>query len=353
MPIPQFPNYNREQFLSRIGNTPLIKHESLSRETGRNIFFKAEYTNPGQSIKDRAVMKLLDDVVASGAVSPGGTLVESTGGNSGVSLGLLARLYTPCFKVVLFVPDSLIQDKVELMESLGCTVVKCPAAAPPGHRDCFVEAARIYAEETPNCVFVDQMNNLKNRQAHYETTGPEIWSQLEGRVDGFVASAGTGGTFMGIASYLKDMTKGKAQCWFADKVGSGLCQFITSKGQSWECEAEPSFVDGIGKHNLTGQMSDALKIADGAVTITDTEAILMIYNLINEQDCWIGASGGLNLCAAKQLALTLPEGSNVVTTVADGADKYESKLFSRNWLVENGHWDSIPVELRKFATYDL
>jgi cysteine synthase A len=348
-----FPEYTREEFVSKVGNTPLIKCESLSKEIKRNVYFKAEYHNPGQSIKDRAVMNLLDDIIKGGKIQPGGTLVESTGGNSGVSLGLLARFYIPRFKVVLFVPDTLIEDKVKLMESLGCTVIKCPANAAPSHPDCFTNAAKIYADETPNCVFVDQMNNLSNRRAHYESTAPEIWRALDGKVDGFTASAGTGGTFMGIASYFKDQSGGETTCWFADKRGSGLCHFIKTNGGGWESELYPSFVDGIGKHNLTGQMHDALKIADGAVTISDTEAIVTIYKLIDEQDCWIGASGGLNICAARQLALTLPEGSNVVTTVADGADKYESKLFSKKWLMENDHWDYIPEGLQKYATYDL
>lgn len=347
-----FPQLTREEFVGRVGNTSLIKHESLSKELKRNIYFKAEYENPGQSIKDRAVLNLLDDVIKSGRIQPGGTLVESTGGNSGVSLALMAKLYTPPFKVVLFVPDNLIQDKVELMESLGCTVHKCPAAAAPTHRDCFTNAAKIHAEGTPGCVFVDQMNNLNNRRAHYDGTAPEIWKALDGKVDGFVAAAGTGGTFMGIASYFKDNSDGKTQCWFSDKVGSGLCNFVKTAGASWVCEPASSFVDGIGKHNLTGQMQDALKIADGATTITDTEAIKMIYQLIKEQDCWLGASGGLNLCAAKQLALTLPEGSNVVTTVADGADKYESKLFSKKWLQANGHWDALEG-MQEYASYDI
>lgn len=348
-----FPTLTKEEYIKAIGNTPLIKHESLSKETGRNIYFKAEYTNPGQSIKDRAVQHLLEDVLSEGLVRPGGTLVESTGGNSGVSLALMAKLYTPHFQVVLFVPDTLIEDKVQLMQSIGATVYKCPSNVPPTHDEYFTNAAKIFAEKTPNCVFVDQMNNLANRKAHYNGTAPEIWEGLEGKVDGFVASAGTGGTFMGIASFLKDQTQGKAQCWFSDRLGSGLCEFIQTNGESWGTDTRASFVDGIGKMNLTGNMHDALSVADGAVKISDTDAINMIYQLIEEQDCWLGASGGLNLCACKELAMTLPEGSNVVTTVADGADKYESKLFSKKWLMEQGHWDHIPVELQKYATYDL
>lgn len=349
--MPAVKDFTKDEFLQRVGNTPLIRFDSISEETGRNIYFKAEYTNPGGSIKDRAVIHLIRDVIDSG-LAPGGTLVESTAGNTGVAIALLARSYNPPFKVKLFVPDSLVQEKITLMQSLGCELVKCPANASPSSRDCFVNAAKIHAEESPNAVFLNQMNNCSNRDSHYETTAPEIWRALDGKVDGFTASAGTGGTFMGIADFLKQKTDGRAVCWFADKKGSGLCHYIKTKGQDgWKSEGT-SFVEGIGKHNLTGNMHDALKVADDAITIDDTDAIVMIYKLIHEQGCEIGASGGLNLCAAKALAMTLPEGSNVVTTVADGAEKYASKLFNKSWLIENGHWDAIPEEMRKYATYD-
>lgn len=348
-----FPTLTKDAYYKKIGNTPLIKHESLSQETGRNIYFKAEWVNPGQSIKDRAMSFLLEDALNSGQVQPGGTLVESTGGNSGISLALLAKSYTPPFKVELFVPDVLIEDKVKLLEELGCTVHKCPFInVAPSDPRFFTTAGKLFAEKTKNCVYVDQMDNLSNRNAHYKTTGPEIWDALNGKIDGFASSVGTGGTFSGNASFFKDKSNGATQCWFADRVGSGLYGFFKSGGEAWGTDTTPSIVEGIGKWNLNGNIHDALTLGDNAVIITDREALLMVYQLIVDQDVWIGLSGGLNLCAAKLLALSLPEGSNVVTVVPDGADKYASKLFSKRWLQQSGHWDHIPVEQRKLASFD-
>lgn len=332
-----------------MGNTPLMKFETLSKEIGRNIYFKAEFLNPGHSIKDRAACYLLDSAIKSGKLSPGGTLSEATAGNTGIALALLARSYDPPFKVRLFVPDVLIQDKIDLLESVGCTVVKCPSDVTVNDPLFFNNQAMQYAEDHENTVFVNQMGNTENRRAHYENTGPEIWSQLNGKVDGFTASAGTGGTLIGVSSYLKEKSGGKCQCWAADRFGSGLCSYVKSQGKSWESEGS-SFVEGIGKKSLTGQMDDTLELLDGAVTITDTECVVTCYRLFHEQGIWIGPSAALNICAARDLAKTLPEGSNVVTTAADYADNYASKLFNKRWLQENGHWDSIPEEMRKYAT---
>jgi cysteine synthase A len=342
-----YPEYTSQEFISKVGNTPLIKHESLSTQTGRNILFKLESTNPGRSIKDRAVTYLLEDAIDAG-LPPGGTLCEATAGNTGIALALLARSYDPPYKVRLFVPDVLIQDKITLLESLGCTVVRCRSDVDANHPEFFNTQAKAYSKEHEGCIFVNQMDNTSNRRAHFETTGPEIWEQLEGKIDGFIASAGTGGTLAGVSSFLKTKNP-DVVCWAADRDGSGLTSYVTSRGENWEAEGS-SFVEGIGKKSLTGQMYDILDLVSSSVTVGDTETIIAIYKLFHEQGIWIGPSAGLNVVAASRLALTLPEGSNVVTTAADGPWNYSSKLFNKEWLQENGHWHAIPEDLRRYAT---
>lgn len=333
--------------MSKVGNTPLVKFKSLSKEIGRNVYFKLESANPGLSIKDRAASYLFRDALLAG-LPAGGTLCEGTAGNTGISLALLARSYDPPYKVRLFVPDVLIQDKIDLLESLGCTVIKCRSDVGADHPEFFNTLAIRYAADHEGHYFVNQMSNTSNRRAHFETTGPEIWRQLEGRVDGFITSAGTGGTLAGVSSFLKTKNP-QLVCWTADRHGSGLTNFITTGGQSWDSEGE-SFVEGIGKKFLTEQMLDTLDYVEHGVTIDDTEAIITIYRLFHEQGVWIGPSAGLNIAAAKQLAAALPEGSNVVTTAADLPWNYASKLFNQDWLKEKGHWEAIPEDLKQYAS---
>lgn len=343
-----YATYSSEEFISKVGNTPLIKYEALSNELGRNIYFKLESSNPGQSIKDRAAVYLLRDAIARGLQS-GDTLVEATAGNTGISLALLARSFDPPYKVRLFVPDVLIQDKVDLLESLGCTVVKCRVDVDQKHPDFFLNVAQRYVDEHEGAFYVDQTHNVNNKRAHFETTGPEIWNELQGNVDGFVAAAGTGGTLSGVSQFLKSQ-KEDIVIWAADRYGSGLTSYVTTGGRSWESEGD-SFVEGIGKKFLTTQMEGLLDRLDSAVTIDDTTTIVTIYKLYNDQGIWVGPSAGVNIAAAAVLAKRLPEGSTVVTTAADLPQNYASKLFNREWLESAGHWDSIPQELRKYATY--
>lgn len=339
----EYPNFTREEFLKGVGNTPLVKIESLSKEIGRNVYFKAEYENSGKSIKDRAVMYLLEDQINAGNLSDGGTIVEATAGNTGIGLCLLANSYKRGFKVRLYLPKSIIAAKINCLKSLGAEVVLCEPV-PPSDPNFPNTLAKVYAKTHENTIHLNQFENLSNRRSHYETTGPEIWEQIGGKVDGFTCGAGTGGTFSGIATYLKEQDP-TVKAYLADKEGSGFFSYITSKGESWDHEGG-SFVEGIGGLGLTGQLHDVLDVADGAFQIPDREVIVMIYSLIAKDNIKVGASGGLNICAAKKLALSLPEGSNVVTTVADGCERYASKLFNKDWLMENGHWCHIPEELK-------
>ncbi|CAM9015798.1 unnamed protein product [Wickerhamomyces anomalus] len=321
----EYPKVTREEFIKGVGNTPLIKIESLSKETGRDIYTKAEFLNSGKSIKDRAAIYLLNNALSKGLIRPGGTLVEATAGNTGF------KLKSTSWKV------------------LGAKVIKCPLV-PSDDPEFFNTQAVNYAQKNDNCVHVNQMDNLENRKAHFETTGPEIWKQTDGKIDAFIVGCGTGGTFSGVSSYLKEISNGKVKAFIADREGSGLHSYIQSKGDNWDHEGE-SFVEGVGKLSLTGNLNDVLSIADGSFRALDIDVIITLYRLLDEDHLSVGASGAMNIFCAKQLALTLPKGSVVVTSTADSGERYAGKVFNKEWLVEKGHWDKIPEHLRKYATY--
>ncbi|KAG7824845.1 hypothetical protein KL909_002067 [Ogataea angusta] len=339
-----FPKTSPE-FFAKVGKTPLVLLKSISRSIGRNIYVKLEYHNPTGSVKDRAAVKLLQDSIERG-LKPGGTLVEATAGNTGISLAVLSRLAG--YKLVLFVPETLIQAKIDKLTGLGAEVFKAENY-PDNHPKHMNSLAAIYAKEHDNTIHVNQMNNLVNQQAHYETTGPEIWKQLEGSVDAFVAGAGTGGTFSGVSKYLKEVSDGRVKTIIADRQGSGLHHYIQTNGESFDAEGE-SFVEGIGKLGLVDNIKDVLNLANDSLQISDIEALNTIYRLIDEEDLRVGASAGVYVAAAIKVAESLPPGSNVVTVIPDAVDIYAKKVFSKQWLVEQDHWDKIPSEYKKYAT---
>lgn len=293
----EYPIVTREEFIKGVGNTPLIKIESLSKETGRNIYVKAEFENSGKSIKDRAAVYLLNSALEQNILKPGGTLVEATAGNTGVALALLARTYDPPFKVKLFVLKKLVQDKVDTLKYLGADVTKCDLV-PPDDPEFPNNKAIRYAQEHENSFHVNQMDNLENRRAHYETTGPEIWQQTDGKIDGFIAGSGTGGTFTGVSKFLKEKNP-NIKTYIADREGSGLHSYIQSGGASWAHEGE-SFVEGVGKLALTGNLEGVLNIADGSFRGLDIDVLITLYRLLDEENLSVGASGALNIWGATQ-----------------------------------------------------
>jgi len=345
----EYPTVTREEFIKGVGNTPLVKVESLSKETGCQIYCKVESHNSGKSIKDRAAVYLLNDCLVKGLIQPGGTLVEATAGNTGVALALLGRTYNPPFKVRLYVSENLVQAKIDVLESLGAEVIKCKDVA-PDHPECANTLAIKYAKEHENCCHVNQMDNLANKRSHYETTGPEIWKQTDGKIDAFIAACGTGGTYVGISEYLKEASNGKVQCYLSDREGSGLHSFIQSKGKSWD-RAGQSFVEGVGRTSLNKNMQDVLEITDGSFNSLDSEVIVTLLKVLDQDQLSVGGSSALNLTCATKLAKTLPKGSVIVTTAADSNDRYASKVFNKKWLMENDHWDKIPEHLQKYCTY--
>lgn len=334
-------------FSEAIGNTPLLKLPRISKEVGRNIWAKAEFMNPGGSIKDRAAKYILDDAEKRGLIKDGGTVVEGSAGNTGIGLAHVCRLRG--YRCVIYMPNTQSPSKIETLKLLGAEVHPVPAVA-YDNPDNYNHQAKRRAELLENAVWTNQFDNTMNRQAHIETTGPEIWAQLNGNVDAWTCCTGTGGTFAGVTRYLKSMDP-KVQCVLADPPGSVLYSYIRSNGKEI-VRGGSSFTEGIGQGRVTSILQPDLELVDKAIQISDEKSIAMLYRLLDEEGIFVGGSGALNVVAAIETAQTLPEGSNVVTVLCDTAQKYSGKVFSKNWLHEKNLWNSIPGDLRKYATLE-
>ncbi len=318
----------REGFVGAIGNTPLIKLNTLSKLTGCNILAKAEFMNPGGSVKDRAALYLIKQAEESGALKPGGTVVEGTAGNTGIGLAHICNARG--YKCLIVIPETQSQEKMDSLRLLGAEVKAVPAV-PYKNPDNYVKLAGRIADETENAIWANQFDNTANRMSHFETTGPEIWTQTEGTVDGFICATGTAGTLAGIARYLKkqnsDITIG-----LADPTGSGLAKWVET-GEA-EVVGDGSITEGIGNGRVTANMADT--DVDLAFTIEDQDAVNMVFHLLNHEGLLVGASSGLNVVAAVKLAKKLGPGKTIVTILADSGSRYQSRLFNQQWLASKG-----------------
>ncbi len=315
-------------FAAAVGNTPLIRLKRLSEETGCEILGKAEFMNPGGSVKDRAALWMVREHERSGALAPGGTVVEGTAGNTGIGLAHIcnARGY-PC---VIYMPDNQSPEKVDLLRTLGAEVRVVPTVPYRDEMNYQKQAGR-YAAGQNNAVWANQFDNTANRTAHYESTGPEIWRQTEGRVDAFVSAVGTGGTLAGVAMYLKERNTG-VRAVLADCMGSALYSYITT-GELTMSQG-PSITEGIGSSRVTDNFAGAL--VDDAVQVADQQMVTEVYRLLREEGWFFGSSTGINLVAARAVARDLGPGHVVVTMLCDSGAKYQSRLFNRDWLGERG-----------------
>ena len=315
-------------FAAAVGNTPLIRLNRLSEETGCEILGKAEFMNPGGSVKDRAALWIVREHEKSGALGPGGTVVEGTAGNTGIGLAHIcnARGY-PC---VIYIPDNQSPEKIDILRTIGAEVRPVPPAPYADDMNYQKQAGR-YAASVPNGVWANQFDNTANRLAHYESTGPEIWRQTEGRVDAFVSSVGTGGTLGGVATFLKERNTG-VRTVLADCMGSALYSYITT-GEAVMSEG-PSITEGIGSSRATDNLAGTP--VDDAVQVADQEMVVMVYRLLREEGWFFGSSTGINLCAAAKVARDLGPGQVIVTMLCDSGAKYQSRLFNRAWLAERG-----------------
>jgi cysteine synthase A len=314
-------------FVGTIGNTPLIRLNSFSDETGCEILGKAEFLNPGGSVKDRAALYIIKDAEEKGLLKPGGTVVEGTAGNTGIGLAHICN--AKGYKCLIVIPDNQSQEKIDALKTLGAEVRTVPAV-PYKDPNNYVKLSGRLAEEMENAVWANQFDNLANRRAHYETTGPEIWEQTNGKIDAWVTATGTGGTFAGVGMFLKEKNSA-VRIVLADPMGSGLYSYF----KTGEIKTEGSSItEGIGTTRVTANMENAP--VDDAIQINDTEAVRVIYQLLRKEGLFMGGSVGINVGAALALAKQMGPGHTIVTVLCDGGARYQSRLFDRQWLASKG-----------------
>jgi len=298
----------------------------LSAALGRTIVGKAEFLNPGGSVKDRATRGIVDDAERTGRLRPGGIIVEGTAGNTGIALTLIANARG--YRAIIVVPDDQSPEKIGLLRTYGADVREIPAV-PFANPENYYHVARRIAEETPHAVWADQFNNTANRRAHYETTGPEIWNDFGERLTAFVAACGTGGTLAGTATYLKERDDA-VRIVLCDPFGSALFDYVTRGTLDVEGDSN---AEGIGIKRITENFAGAP--VDDAVRVDDRSMVEMAYWLLREEGLYVGGSAALNVVGAARVAATLPEGSTVVTILCDGGERYRSRLWNPAWLAEN------------------
>ncbi|MEM6450525.1 MAG: cysteine synthase A [Cyanobacteria bacterium P01_D01_bin.105] len=316
-------------FVGTVGNTPLIRLNSFSEETGCEILGKAEFLNPGGSVKDRAALFIIEQAEKAGRLKPGGTVVEGTAGNTGIGLTHICN--AKGYKCVIIIPETQSKEKIDLLRTLGADVRTVPAV-PYRDDNNYVKVSGRLADELPNAIWANQFENLANRQAHYETTGPEMWAQTDGKIDGWTAATGTGGTYAGVSMFLKEKNP-NVRCVVADPMGSGLYSYV----KTGEIKPEGNSVtEGIGNSRITGNMEGVPM--DDAIQIDDPEALRVIYQLLYKEGLFMGGSVGINVGAAVALAKEMGPGHTIVTILCDGGSRYQSKIFNREWLTSKGLW---------------
>jgi cysteine synthase len=318
----------REGFIGAVGNTPLIRLRRLSEETGCEILGKAEFMNPGGSVKDRAARWIILDAERRGALKTGGTVVEGTAGNTGIGLAHVCNARG--YRCVIVMPDNQAAEKYQIIEALGAELRKVPAV-PYSNPNQFQKVAGRLAEELPGAIWANQFDNTANRDAHFESTGPEIWNDTAGRIDAFCASTGTGGTLAGVAAYLKSKSS-SIRIVLVDPPGSALYHYI--KDGELKSDGGSSITEGIGTGRVTANLAGAP--IDDALRICDSETVQFVYRLLREEGLLLGSTSGINVAAAVRVARQLGPGHTIVTVLCDGGSKYQSRLFNRAWLAERG-----------------
>ena len=322
----------KNNFLESIGNTQLIKLKMASEITGCNIYGKAEYQNPGGSVKDRAALALIKDAEEKKLITKGGTIVEGTAGNTGIGLCLLGNSIG--YKTIIVMNDNQTQEKKDLLRNIGADLRLVPPK-PYKDENNFVKYAGRLADELKSSnnhgvVWANQFDNTANMMGHYETTGPEIWEQTDGKVDGFVCSSGTGGTIAGVSSFLKEKNK-DIKIYLSDPTGSSLYNYV----ENGELKSEGnSITEGIGSSRITANFAKAT--IDGAFSISDHESLPVLFDLIEKEGLSLGTSCGVNIAGAIRLGKLLGPGKTIVTILCDKSDKYNSKLFNKPFLQEKG-----------------
>src|SRR5579872_5213389 len=322
----------KKDVIAAIGNTPLIRLRHASEVTGCEILGKAEFLNPGQSVKDRAALFIIQDAVRRGQLRPGGTIVEGTAGNTGIGLATVANALG--FKTVIVIPDTQSQEKKDALRLLGAELIEVPAV-PYKDPNNYVKLSGRLAEqlaktEKNGAVWANQFDNVANRRAHIETTGPEIWTQTEGKVDGFTCAVGTGGTLAGVGIALKERNK-NVRIAAADPMGAAIYSWI----KTGELKSEgTSITEGIGQGRVTANLEGAP--IDDAYQIPDAEALPIIFELLEHEGLCMGGSTGINVAGAIRMAKEMGKGHTIVTILCDFGTRYQSKMFNPEFLKSKG-----------------
>jgi cysteine synthase A len=333
----------RRDFVETIGNTPLIRLNRVSELTGCEILGKAEFLNPGGSVKDRAAWGIIKDAEEKGLLRPGGVIVEGTAGNTGIGLALVGN--TRGYKSVIVIPDTQSQEKMDMLRLCGADLRPVPAV-PYKDPNNYVKVSGRLAEEiarsNPNgAIWANQFDNQANRRAHYETTGPEIWEQTEGTVDGFVCAVGTGGTLAGVGMFLKERNPA-IRIGLADPLGAALYEYYAHGALKAEGS---SITEGIGQGRITANLEGAP--VDMPFQIPDEEALPLVFDLLEFEGLCLGGSSGINVAGAVRMARALGPGHTIVTVLCDYGTRYQSKLFNPAFLRDKGlpvpHWLENPT----------
>ncbi len=323
----------RKGFVETVGNTPLIRLNRLSDETGCEILGKAEFLNPGSSIKDRAALYMIRDAEARGTLKPGGLIVEGTAGNTGIGLALCANAMG--YRTLIVIPNTQSQEKKDMLRLCGAELMEVPAV-PFKNPDNYVHVATRTAEEMrksePNGVlYANQWDNTANRQAHFEGTGPEIIRQTDGNIDAFICAVGTGGTLAGCSMYLRQQ-KPEIVIGLADPAGACMYNYFSS-GELTASEGS-SITEGIGQGRITGNLEGVT--VDKPYLIPDSEAVQMVFDLLKDEGLCLGGSSGINVAGAVRMARDMGRGHTIVTLLCDSGTRYQSKLFNPAFLREKG-----------------
>jgi len=326
-----------------IGHTPLIKLRKASEMTGCTILGKAEFANPGQSVKDRAALYIIRDAVEKGLLEPGGTIVEGTAGNTGIGLALVGA--SMGFRTVIVIPETQSQEKKDMIRLAGAELVQVPAA-PYKNPNNYVRYSGRLAEEMARtaehgAIWANQFDNVANRQAHIETTGPEIWEQTGGKVDGFICAVGSGGTLAGVAQALQP--KG-VKIGLADPAGAGLYKIYTGQENPGD-----SITEGIGQGRITANLEGFEP--DFAYQIPDDEALRIVFDLITEEGLCLGGSSGINIAGAIRMAKEMGPGHTIVTILCDYGNRYQSKMFNPAFLRDKGL--PVPQWIERTPQFDV
>ena len=320
----------RDGFSDSVGNTPLIRLKKASELTGCEILGKAEFLNPGGSVKDRAALYMILDAERKGTLQPGGVIVEGTGGNTGIGLTLVANARG--YRTVIVIPETQSREKMDMLRLCGAELIPVPAKPYKDPGNYVRQSERVaaeYAEKEPNgALWANQWDNPANWQGHYQSTGPEIWAQTDGKVDGFICAMGTGGTLAGISTYLKEQNA-DVKTGLADPMGAAMYSYYKTGELA---SAGSSITEGIGQGRITANVAQAK--VDMPFQIPDEEALPIVFDLLKDEGLCLGGSSGINVAGAIRLAQELGPGHTIVTILCDGGQRYQSKLFNPVFLKE-------------------